>query len=136
MPIKAVSTTPVKKILDTADPSGESWVLVLPASQRHIEMRGQHLKDRLVSWDRDRRQVVNRINVNMAELWVEDLWILYGGAHIEIEDEDGTVSQPFLEPEQMSERAFKDAVGKLPNEVINEWHAKLTEVNDDWRFPF
>jgi hypothetical protein len=139
MPIKAVSTTPVKKILEESDPSGESWVMVLPASQRHEEQRGQHLKDRTIAYD-ERYGIVTKVNVNMATLWVEEIWILYGGAHIEIVDTDDggkeTTVMPFKPQGEMTYAEFKVAIDKLPKSVINEWHSKLVEVNDDWRLPF
>lgn len=139
MPITAVSTTPVKKLLDESDESGQSWVLILPASQRHEEMRGEHLKDRTFAYD-DRYGVVSKVNVNLYSLHVEELWILYAGAHIELVEtlEDGkqTTSQPFKPQNEMTYAVFVTALGKLPRAAINEWHDKLVEVNPDWRFPF
>lgn len=139
MPIEAVSTTPVKKILDVSDESGQSWVMILPASQRHEEMRGEHLKSRAFAYD-DVKGLVSKVNVNLYSLHVEEIWILYGGAHIEIletlEDGKKSTSQPFKAPEKMTSFEFHTAVGKLPRSAIDEWHAKLVEVNPDWQFPF
>lgn len=139
MPITAVSTTPVKKVLDESDSSGQSWVSILPASQRHEEMRGEHLKSRAFAYD-DVKGLVSKVNVNLYSLHVEELWILYGGAHIEIVEtlKDGkqTTSQPFKAPGQLTYAEFHTAIGKLPRRVIDEWHARLVEVNPDWQFPF
>ena len=63
MPIKASSITPVKKELLRSDPSGDTWVLIKPVTNREDLLRGELLRTQEVSWD-DEGRLATRVVVN------------------------------------------------------------------------
>ena len=72
MAIKAAEVTPVKKTLIESDESGESWVMVQPASYRHEMLRGEYLKLHsytITPADVTEQQIVNRYHFDAMEIW-------------------------------------------------------------------
>jgi len=131
MAIKISAMTPVKKELDRADPSGETYVMIKPITYRDDMMRGELLKEREVSSEGRASK-----GLNMYLLRAEEMWLTYADGHITLEDEDGKQSQPFSPREEMTRAGFMEALSALPSNIALEWHQKMVEVNPDWAFPF
>jgi len=131
MVIKISPITPVKKELDQADPSGETYVMIKPITYRDDMARGELLKERETS-NTGRASK----GINMYFLRAEELWLTYADAHIVLEDEDGKQSEPFGPREEMTRDDFMKALIALQPAIVFEWHQKIVEVNPDWAFPF
>ena len=138
MSIKAASVTPVKKILIESDPSGETFVMVQPASYKHELLRGEYLKARKFNVGVDNyseEPAVNRYQFDAMEIWVSypDIDV---PCSIDIELEDETISHPFKKRSEMTQTQFLAALGMLTYEVVKEWHKMVCEVNPGWGRPF
>ena len=141
MAVKAGPTQPVKKLLDSSDPSGDTWVMIKPATYRDDILRGELLKDsRLVA--SGVQGVGMQSFVNQYALRAEEIWLTFEGAHLvlEGEDEKGKISaeEPFKDKTRAnwSRGEFMDALDLLPPFVVIEWSRKVIEVNADWALPF
>ena len=137
--IKAASIVPVRKELTRADPSGQTWAMITPASYRQDMVRGEMLRNREYAVD-DNYGVVTRVDVNIYRLHAEELWITYHSASIVLEDvdDDGKPANVdlFRPKDEMTRSEFMVALGRLPRPVVSEWHQALVSVVPDWQYPF
>lgn len=134
MPLKASLVTPVKRELSVADPSGDTWVLIKPASTREDLARGELLKTQEVSWD-DEGRIATRVVVNQYELQLREMWLTFGGGHIVLESEDGKKEELFKKGEEITWQDFFSDAMKIPTQARNEWARLVREVNRAWLFP-
>lgn len=135
MPIKASPVTPVKKELKRSDPSGDTWVLVKPASTREDLLRGELLKTQEVSWD-DEGRIATRVVVNQYQLQLEEVWLTFGGGHVVLEKEEGEDETLFPNGEKTTRPDFFADIMKIPPSARNEWVGLVREVNPAWLYPF
>ena len=135
MPIKASSVTPVKKELKRSDPSGDTWVLVRPATTREDLLRGELLKTQEVSWD-DEGRIATRVVVNQYQLQLEEMWLTFAGGHVVLENEDGELKELFKKGEETTRSEFFADVARVPPPARNEWVSLVREVNPAWLYPF
>ena len=136
MAIKAVSIEVIPIPLIESDPSGETIFFMRPATGRDDIRRGDLLRNRAYAQD-DVYGVVTKVEANLPELRVEELWLLYDHAECVIETGEDEKSEPFKEKKLMKRSDFMTALWMLPVEARSElWAATIALCAKGWLSPF
>jgi hypothetical protein len=140
MSVKASEKTPVKKELLESDDSGDTWVMIQPASYSMEMERGEYVKDRGMRMAVATNEVRSDQRVNQYLLFAAEIWISYpSNADIPCNivvmrgDEE---FRPFKRKREMNWNTFLTALNELDPNVVFEWHRKVVEVNPEWGRPF
>jgi hypothetical protein len=109
------------------DPDGDTIVVV-----RQARVKEEAERDRLFSEFAIKRSpdgVSEVYQLPGLELMATECWLTFEDANILLET-DGETKKLFAKG--MSRLDFKTAWGKLPPELMVEWHAKVLEINTHW----
>lgn len=139
MPIKAAPVEIVPIVLMDSDPTGETIFYMRPASGRDDIRRGQLLRNRAYASD-EVYGVVTKVEANLPELRVAELWLLYDHAECVVingEEPNEEKAEPFLERKKMTRKQFTDALCMLPAGVRTElWNRMIEQCAPGWFSPF
>ena len=136
MTVKVSPMGPVKKILEQADPTEDTWVMIRPITFREDMLRGEILKQRPITEDPVTGQQTSH-GLNMYALRAEELWLTYHSCHIVLEDKEGDKIEPIGKPaDEITRNEFMEGLTALPSYIVIEWYNLMLEVNPDWRYPF
>jgi len=123
----------------SADPSGETWVVVKPPGWAEEKRRGGMLANRTDYFD-ESGMPATRVDVNIRELADVEIWLTYVETNLEVEllDEDGKVEETItFKPKAEEDPAgFVRKLSKLPSYIVYSWRAAVVDVVPDWRHPF
>ena len=138
MAIKAVPVEVVAIQLLQSDPDGETTFWMRPATGRDDLLRGELLKNRAFASDMT-YGAVTKIEVNIQELRMEELWILYDHAECVLitgPDPEKDKEEPFKERKLMTKVEFFAAYYRLPADARAElWSETIAQCSPGWRFP-
>jgi len=130
--IKVSVMAPTRAMLE-ADPTGETWVEIKPPTWTEETIREGLRAKRTHYFDKD-GQWRTQTELNLNTLWLWEIWLTYVNTNMEVEVGDVTIV--FLPKTKMTQADFFDHLTKCGGDIINEWHQKVVEVVQDWRYPF
>lgn len=131
---------PQRKQLFSVDPEGEVFVSIKPPGMADEVVRSSHTSKR--SYENTvSGTLLTHVDLNTRALWAEEIWLTYNDANIEIELDIGADADPITininrPREKFTRTQFMNELGKLPSQVINEWHFNVLEVVPMWTSPF
>lgn len=138
MSVTISTPVPVKRDLEMTDPSGETFVLIMPPDFAADRERAEMLKNR--SFVPEGNYFRTQVEYNLNDLWAVEIWLTYveTNLHVVFRDKDGNVTKEIkFEPRaQMSRSEFMSRLGQLPPGIVYEWHMIVVDIVRDWSLPF
>lgn len=129
-----------KKLLQ-ADPDGGVWVRIRPPDF-YAESERAHVVERVTrSYDAVTKMPTATEEYNSVELAMLEIWLTYQETNLAVNlvrgfDDEGNPTDTELikfEPRDKESRAdFLTKLGKLPPQIVNEWHAHVRVVVPAW----
>jgi len=119
------------------DPAGETTVTIRQATRAAQDRRTDLTAEATRIWnDAEVGKIEVKQRISMADLQRLEVYMTLCGCNIE--DADGGALFKFKNdgngrPHLASENQFARAWGQLPDEVASEIHAKVLEVNPQWK---
>ena len=139
MPIKAAPVEVKPITLIRSDPTGETIFYMRPMTGRDDIIRGELLRNGAYAND-DVYGVVTKVEANLPELRVEELWMLYDHAQCVVvtgEEPNQEEAEPFQERGKMTHKQFREALWTLPSSVRTElWSRTIQQCAPGWLSPF
>ncbi|MCP4537701.1 MAG: hypothetical protein GY832_11180 [Chloroflexi bacterium] len=140
--ITTISTmVPQTKKLLQADPDGSVWVRIRPPDF-YAESERAQVSERITrSYDSVTRMPTITENYNSVELAMLEIWLTYEETNLVVKlvkgfDAEGNPTETELikfETRDKETRAdFLTKLGKLPPQIVNEWHAHVRVVVPAW----
>ena len=131
---------PQQKVLYSVDPEGAVFVSIKPPGMEDEVIRSSHTSKRSYE-NAASGALLTHVELNTRALWAEELWLTYNDANIEIQLDMGPDTDDILvnidrPREKFTRTQFMQELGKLPSQVINEWHFNVLEVVPLWTSPF
>jgi hypothetical protein len=121
------------------DPDGDTSVWIRQARAHEEAQRDRLWAKTMIERDTAEGTYREIYDLPGMELVSTECWLTFEDANILMEraigkgkDGEDIIETYKLFRKGMSQSEFKDAFGKLPMDLIMEWHAKVREINYHW----